>query len=373
MPTIGATVQNAIMRAQTSRKFGTQKASLNRSLLGASGSRSLLNTDSSKNARTDYVKAMMEDQTGLANKVRDYNEEKSSFQSTFNDKISSLKKSNQALKTLNAGKSGSGNSANSAAQANKSANNAMSSVSAQKKQNSQPTMQELAEKAAKTRQDEENKREAQREAERIRNRMDDEQIFIREPERNNEEAAQQVNAAADNFNSIRGRILGNSSDAIDRGASGLDTDVKEDLAAIQGFVQDFNSTMSYLNEGRDLSNRLSTVASSFGDSGSFENSLNRIGISVGSDGGLSVDTARLAKTLTENPSSVDAALGSNGLAGQLDRKVDMVSRQADQMFPPIKDFLGGKSAEDTKAMYAGNSTIAANAYTDVGSLFHKVG
>lgn len=154
---------------------------------------------------------------------------------------------------------------------------------------------------------------------------------------------------------------------------GTDGNVKEDMEAIQGFVKEYNSTVSYFNEGREVSGRFSALASSFNDSGTFPGSLDKIGISVNSDGQLSVDSSKLAESLTDNPTGVSEALGAEGLAGRVERKVEMASGQTEKLFPPPTEALGGGVSSSVKSMYGSDSSVASNAYSDVGSIYQNFG
>ena len=331
MATVNAMVQNTIMKTQLPGNQRNKTSAGNSSLLGASSSRSLVGTSSlvggsslvnngssHADTNTDFAKTYLGDSGTRNNKVRDYDDDKNSFQTDFRNRMSSLKKANNSLKSLGMDPTAKQNNGTTAAK-NSSLGTQTNSLAGNRKNVSQ------------------------------RDETDITAGYLKEEEPQEADAAKE------------------------KPREDLGADAQKDFNAIRGFVKEFNSTMTYLNEERGTSGQMSALASSFGDNEGLSDSLQRIGISVDSEGSLSVDEEKLAESLTEDRSSVDAALGSEGLAGRMERKVDMASQRADQLFPSVTDALGGKPANPEKSMYGGNSLHASNAYEDIGSLFHKVG
>ena len=154
----------------------------------------------------------------------------------------------------------------------------------------------------------------------------------------------------------------------DATTNAIESGIKERLTNVKDFVKEFNSTMDYLNENKDISARFSSLASSFNDNSYFRGSLDKVGISVGKDGTLSVDEAKLTKALTDNPSSVDAVLGKDGLAGRLDRKINMANQQVDKLFPSVTNFVGSNSISATKSMYSAHTLGMMSNYNNAGNL-----
>ena len=134
------------------------------------------------------------------------------------------------------------------------------------------------------------------------------------------------------------------------------------LSNVRNFVNTFNSAVDYLNENRTMSSRMNALASNFGDNENLSRSLGEVGISVNEDGRLRVNEDRLADALSENSSNVNAVLGQNGLAGRLDRNVDLANSQRENLFPSITDYAGDKRDEPTESLYAAqnNRTAAHN-------------
>ena len=113
----------------------------------------------------------------------------------------------------------------------------------------------------------------------------------------------------------------------------------------------FNSTVDYLNENRGVSNRMNALATNFGDNDNLTQSLDSVGISVNEGGKLRVNEDRLADALSEDSSNVNAVLGQKGLAGRLNRNVDLAKSQRENLFPTVTDYAGGKREEPTESLY----------------------
>lgn len=139
------------------------------------------------------------------------------------------------------------------------------------------------------------------------------------------------------------------------------------LSNVRNFVNTFNSAVDYLNENRGMSDRMNALASNFGDNENLTQSLDEVGISVNEDGRLRVNEDRLADALTENSSNVNAVLGQNGLAGRLNRNVDLANSQRENLFPSIADYAGDRREEPTESLYAvQNKRTAAHSRLNAG-------
>ena len=139
------------------------------------------------------------------------------------------------------------------------------------------------------------------------------------------------------------------------------------LSNVRNFVNTFNSAVNYLNENRGMSSRMNALASNFGDNENLTQSLDSVGISVNEDGRLRVNEDRLADALTEDSSNVNAVLGQNGLAGRLDRNVNLANSQRENLFPTIADYAGDRREEPTESLYAAqNKRTAAHNRLNAG-------
>ncbi len=338
MPTINKTVDNAFMQKEISRSFQNRKPlAVTSPQETETRSNSLIGTNSPAEEK-DYISEMVGSRTERNHAVRDYDEDKASFQSGLNEKMSSLKKSNSNLKGLNAAAADTGTGSQMQAAGNK---NGMGNLTTSRGQTAGAGLMGKQEQGGLS-------ALWQRDAEETENTAD----RVQEPQK--DAAGRETPGTAENSQEIPSRV-------------------QEDVAAVREFVQDYNETVSYLNEGRDMSRGMSRLADSFEDSEGISDSLNQIGVSLRSDGGLQVDESKLTSALSEQPERVEAALGEEGLAGRLDQKLEMASRQADRVYPSIRDAVGGESQDSAREMYADDSRFAKNAYSDVGSLYQTQG
>lgn len=303
MPNVNMMVQNTVGKMELNGKLWSKVPASN-SLLGTSAGKSLLDTAPPEKYE-DFAKKFTGERQALRNKVRDYDDDRRSFQSDFKDRMASLRKAGSEIKTLGPGRNV-----------------------------TEPSSGEVS---------------------------------------RNENRHSGVSRSDETTGYLRDKETSRTTDSRNEDDRISDSNVKENMDAIRGFVREYNSTVSYLNEGREVSGRLSALASSFSDSGRLSGSLDSIGISRKPDGQLSLDSSKLAESLTERPSKVSEALGSDGLAGQVERKVEIASGQTDKLFTSPADALGGGAASSVKSMYGRDSSVAANAYSDVGGIYQNFG
>lgn len=137
-----------------------------------------------------------------------------------------------------------------------------------------------------------------------------------------------------------------------------DENVNAALSNVRNFVETFNRAVDYFNGNRSMSSRMNALADSFGDNAKLTPSLNAVGISVNEDGRLRVDERKLVDALNGNSSDVDAALGQNGLAGQLDRNINLANSQRENLFPSVAEYTG--TADPTKSIYSAQMKLLIN-------------
>ena len=138
------------------------------------------------------------------------------------------------------------------------------------------------------------------------------------------------------------------------------------LSNVRNLVNRFNDAITYFNENRGVSDRMSALAGSFGRTENFAEPLNAVGITVNENGRLTVNETRLADALNENSANVNALLGRNGLAGRLDRNIELATSQRDNLFPSVTDYVNNvdnvnnRRDELTESLYAAqlNQTAA---------------
>lgn len=127
---------------------------------------------------------------------------------------------------------------------------------------------------------------------------------------------------------------------------------------VKNLVRDFNSTMSYLNENRGMSSRMSALADNFSQNSRLNESLNEIGISVNAQGFLALNEGIFNAALQSDSEGVNSVLGSNGLAGQLDKNINLANSQGDKLFTSILDFAHQKNQDDAESLYGNNANYA---------------
>ena len=134
----------------------------------------------------------------------------------------------------------------------------------------------------------------------------------------------------------------------------------EKISAVKSFVRDFNSTISYLNENRNMSNKISTLASNFNGTEKLSAALREIGLSVTSSGKLSVNEEILQNAIEKNPEAVTMLLGDGGLAGQLDRVLNLANNQSENLFPTIEEYSGTDEFETWENLYSAQNLATAD-------------
>ena len=130
------------------------------------------------------------------------------------------------------------------------------------------------------------------------------------------------------------------------------------VTEVKNLVRDFNSAMSYLNENRGTSSRMATLADNFSQNNKLNESLNEIGISVNAQGFLTLNENIFNAALSSDSGGVNAILGSDGLAGQLDKNINLANAQGDKLFTSILDFANQQRQDDAESLYGNNANYA---------------
>ena len=130
------------------------------------------------------------------------------------------------------------------------------------------------------------------------------------------------------------------------------------VSAVQNLVHDFNSAIDYLYKNRSVSARLSALADKFGNNLNLSNSLNSVGISMDSKGFLSLNATIFSDALERNSQLVNAIVGSEGLAGQLDKNINLANAQEDKLFTSIMDFANNRQQDEAESLYGNNANYA---------------
>lgn len=147
-------------------------------------------------------------------------------------------------------------------------------------------------------------------------------------------------------------------------------DLQAALDTVKGFVEDYNNSIKFLTDNSEISKRIGRLAQSFGDTTYRAGNYNNIGISVGSDGKMTIDEEKLADNIVNNPDKVSSILGKDGLAGKAESHVSMANAQRDRLFPSAKSMLGDQLSE--AALYTGGAYANMTSMANVGNLINMM-
>lgn len=152
-------------------------------------------------------------------------------------------------------------------------------------------------------------------------------------------------------------------------AVAADTNEDARLNSVLNLVRDYNSTVNYLNENRGVSNRMGALANNVRNNAALNESLRNIGISVAQTGELTINETLLNLALNNDSEGVNEALGSEGLAGRLERDIDRANAQGERLFPNIVDFARERQEDTAESLYTANTrNTAAYAWENTGRL-----
>lgn len=142
------------------------------------------------------------------------------------------------------------------------------------------------------------------------------------------------------------------------------------LDTVNEFVSDYNSAIKFFGDNKSVSNRIEKLGQTFGDTTYRASLYGQIGLNVGSDGSLSINEAKLADTILNDPDKISSILGKNGLAGKADSHISFAASQADNLFPTLEEMFGDQLK--TAAVYTGNAYQHMAAYGNMGNLLNMM-
>ncbi len=125
------------------------------------------------------------------------------------------------------------------------------------------------------------------------------------------------------------------------------------IASIQDFVRSYNSTVSYLNENRAVSDKISTLADNFENS-RINQSLGNIGISVNAQGRLSVNEDKLSTALEDDSAQV------NELVGRINKVINLAGYRSENLFPTIEEYADKNDFEDWEQLYSAKNPVTVD-------------
>ena len=146
--------------------------------------------------------------------------------------------------------------------------------------------------------------------------------------------------------------------------------MKDALQTVKDFVDSYNDSIKFFSDNSEVSNRVGNMAKSFGDTTYRASNYESIGISVGSDGSLSINEEQLAKNIASDPNKVSRILGKDGLASKAESHVSMANSQRSLLFPSAKSMLGDQLS--TAAIYTGGAYRNMTNYANIGNLINAM-
>ncbi len=372
MPTINSIVRQASMVASLSTKFFGSDFEAGRNSLLVGPSFGTLN---------NQVKSDFGGQPALTNMVENYQARRDAFSKELNDNMQSLKDSSEKLKES----TGTEESTTQTAEATTDTDNdqntgsTLSNLSGFASGNIPPQNRTAVAATNETTQipppppDEENQPAEE---------LTDEEI--REAMRNNFQEAMRMGfdefterylvaetAEDDDLTALEevNQQVQNTENAPNQRASTEDI-----INNVRNLVRDYNSARNYINENRGLSSQMSALADTFGTNRDLAESLTSIGIFMDSNGELSVNEAILSMELERDADNVSSILGSEGLAGQMERDVERVENastsQSNNLFPTIDNYTNNNTQDITESLYSRqNFNAASYAWENISRFF----
>ena len=345
MPTIASMVQKNNLLANVSYKYFKLDTD-------AAEKSVLVGAPIQTNA--DFLRSDFSGQPAITNLVENYSADKEDFQSKIQDRLDSLRESSERLKdsvqedeeVSTVAKEVSSENSSAAKTSSEETGSTLSTLGNFAMNNVPPRAKILTFQPVERRDDSAEKSEEMAE-----------QIAKRTEEKISDSASKRPN----NITNFAERYLvSDNADDEESLSKSPETSEENLLSKVENFVQHYNSVLSYLNEHREMSDRVSALAANFGTNANLQSSLNSIGISVQPDGELSVDGAKLLNALENNADAVNSLLGSGGLTGSLDRNLSLANHQGDKLFPTIEEYRGEQDFEDWENLYAAQTQTTAD-------------
>ena len=114
-------------------------------------------------------------------------------------------------------------------------------------------------------------------------------------------------------------------------------DSKKIVDAVKTFADDYNKVVNFLSDNSSKSNKLENLADSFGLNKYSSSSLEDIGVTVGSNGKLSVNEKNLKIAISKDYKHVKDVLGgSSGTANQTYAKVQDAMNNSKNLYPSFQ-------------------------------------
>lgn len=139
---------------------------------------------------------------------------------------------------------------------------------------------------------------------------------------------------------------------------------------VKEFVSNYNDTIKFFGDHRDVSKRIDQMANTFGDTTYRASLYDSIGLTTNSDGSQSINEAKLVKTILNAPNKISSVLGKGGLAGKTESHISFANSQADKLFPTVDEMFGDQLK--TASIYTGKAYRNMTAYSNLGNLINQM-
>ena len=332
MPTISSMVQKNDMVANLSyRYFKLDSEAANDSVLVSAPIQTNVN----------FLKSDFGGQPALTTLVENYSADKDEFQSKIQDKLDSLQESSEKLK--DSVKEDTENNSETS-ETEKSPTSNLSKLGEFAKDNVPPRAKILVFQPRQEKNSEDRTEEITNQLENLRERK------LEEKRRQDK-----IIEFAENY------LVNDEEKSQEEDSSETPKTSEENtVERVQNMVRSYNSVVSYLNENRAVSDKISALASNFNTTHSLQSSLSSIGISANASGELTVDPQRLLSALEDNSDRVISILGSTGLTGQMNKSVSLANYQSENLFPTIEEYSREEKVELWEQLYSARTTNTAN-------------
>ncbi|MBR3051990.1 MAG: flagellar filament capping protein FliD [Selenomonadaceae bacterium] len=142
------------------------------------------------------------------------------------------------------------------------------------------------------------------------------------------------------------------------------------IDTVKNFVDDYNSAVNFFGDNSSVSKRVEMMATTFSDTTYRASSLATIGLTVNSNGSMTINEAKLAETIVNDPGKISSVLGKDGLAGKAESHVTFANSQADKLFPTAQAMIGDQL--ETASVYTGKAYRNMTAASNMGNLINMM-
>ena len=142
------------------------------------------------------------------------------------------------------------------------------------------------------------------------------------------------------------------------------------LKTVKDFVNDYNNSVKFFSENASVSKRVEAMGKTFADTTYRASNYATIGLTTNSDGLISINEAKLAEAIVNNPGGVSTILGKDGLAGKAESHITFAKSQADKLFPSAESMLGDQLKQAD--LYTGTAFRNMSTINNVGNLLNMM-